>query len=317
MSHPTTTEVDRTGPATTARRAGRARFSGWRSRDGLATVLIALPAFLIFLYFSWGPIVKGLILSWQKTNLVDAPTWVGWDNFSYVLSDPLLSHAALNTVWFTTLALLIGFPVPLALAVFISELRTRRGLFSALAYLPVVVPPVVSILLWRIFYDPGSGGVFNTIVGWFGAGPLLWLNSPTMAMPAIVVEATWASAGTAVIIYLAALTSVRNDLYEAAELDGAGIWSRVWHVTLPQLRGVILVMLLLQIIATMQVFTQPFLFTGGGPENSTLTILMMIYNYAFINGDYGAATALSFMLALVLGVFSLLYYFLTRGWSTE
>jgi len=280
-------------------------------------VLFALPAVIIFVYFSWGPILRGLVMSFQKTNLVAAPEWVGMGNFAYILSDPLVKTASLNTVWFTVLALIFGFPLPLFLAVFIGEMRSKGWIFNILSYLPVVVPPVVAILLWKTLYDPSSSGLFNTALGWIGLGPFQWLSSSSMAMPAIVLEATWASAGTAVIIYLAALTLVRAELYEAAELDGAGIWSRVWHITLPQIRGVILIMFLLQIVGTMQIFTEPLLFTGGGPQNATLTILLMIYNYAFINGDYGAATALSVLLALVLGVFSAAYQVLTRKWSVD
>ena len=109
-------------------------------------------------------------------------------------------------------------------------------------------------------------------------------------MPSLVLEATWANAGATVIIYLAALTGVSRELYEAASVDGAGLWRKVWHVTLPQLRAVLLVTMILQIIATAQVFLEPYLFTSGGPANSTLTVLLLIYNYAFGNslgGDYG------------------------------
>jgi multiple sugar transport system permease protein len=316
----------RVGAAAPARAGGRGRprpgrrpfsFTRWRGNGGLAAVVLALPAVLIFLYFSWGPIVEAVVMSLEKTNLVGPASWVGWSNFTYVLSDPLLPKAVLNTLWFATLALVFGFPLPLFLAVFIAEVRNRSWLFSALAYLPVVIPPVVSILLWQYFYDPGADGLFNTVLGWVGIGPLPWLNSAGSAMPSIVLEATWASAGSTVIIYLAALTGVRSELYEAAELDGSGIWSRVWHVTLPQIRGIILVMLLLQIIGTMQVFTEPYIFTDGGPQNATVSILLMIYDYAFVNGDYGAATALSVMLAVVLGVFSAAYQLLTRKWGTD
>lgn len=260
--------------------------------------------------------MRGLVLSFQKNNLVTTPEWVGTANFSYVLTDPQLPQATLNTLYFALLALIFGFPVPLFLAVFISELRKTGWLYNVFSYLPAVVPPVAAILLWKFFYDPGASGVFNAILGWFGIGPFAWLNSPDLAMPAIVLEATWAGAGATSIIYLAALTGVRTELYEAAELDGAGIWSRVWHVTLPQIRGIILIMMLLQLIGTFQVFTEPFLFTGGGPDNATTTILLLIYRYAFINGDFGAATALSVLLALVLCVLSIVYHFLTRRWST-
>jgi multiple sugar transport system permease protein len=139
-------------------------------------------------------------------------------------------------------------------------------------------------------------------------------------MPSLVLEATWAAAGGTIIIYLAALTSVSPDLYDAAEIDGAGIWKKVWHVTLPQLRGVLLITFILQIIGTAQVFLEPFLFTNGGPANSTSTLLLLIYRYAFQNslgGNYGAATALSVMLAVFLAIFSLIYFRLTKSWSSN
>jgi multiple sugar transport system permease protein len=246
--------------------------------------------------------------------------FVGLENFRQVLADPLLGKALANTAWFALLALLFGFPIPLFLAVVMSEVRTRRGLYTALAYLPVVIPPVVSVLLWRIFFNASPTGVFNTILGWVGIGPLPWLQTAGSAMPSIVIEATWAAAGATVIIYLAALTSVPPELYDAAEVDGASIWRKVWHVTLPQLRAVILVTLILQLIATAQVFTEPLLFTGGGPANSTMTVLLLIYHYAFQNslgGDYGKAAALSVLVTAFLAAFTAGYYRLTRSWSTS
>ena len=193
-------------------------------------------------------------------------------------------------------------------------------MYSALTYLPVVLPPVVAVLLWKTFYDGGSVGVFNTVLGWVGLGPYPWLQSQSWAMPSLVLEATWANAGATVIIYLAALTGVNPELYEAASVDGARLWRKVWNVTLPQIRGVLLVTLILQIIGTAQVFLEPFLFTSGGPANATLTVLLLIYDYAFGNslgGDYGMATALSLMLAGFLALFSLVYLRATRSWSTE
>jgi multiple sugar transport system permease protein len=290
------------------------------SRDGLSTVVFVLPVLAIFGLFSWFPIVRSIVMSFQETNLVGTPTWVGIDNFARVIADPLFAKAIGNTIWFSFLALIIGFPIPLVLAVIMSEVRRFKGLYSVLAYLPVVVPPVVSVLLWRFFFDARPQGVFNTILGWVGLGPLPWLQNAVSAMPSIVIEATWAGAGGAVIIYLAALLSVPGDLYDAAEVDGASIWRKIRHVTLPHLRGVLFITLILQLIATAQLFTEPFLFTGGGPANSTTTVLLLIYQYAFQNslgGDYGMAAALSVLLAGFLGVFTAGYFWLTRNWSTS
>jgi multiple sugar transport system permease protein len=296
------------------------RNAGGRRRrgGGLSTFLFALPLLLIFGVFSWWPIGRSLVMSFEKTNLLTS-SWVGLDNFRAVLADPLLGKAIGNTAWFALLALVLGYPVPLIAAVLMSEVRRLKGLYSALAYLPVVVPPVVAVLLWRFFYDPRPEGVFNSLLGGVGIGALPWLQSPTWAMPSLVLEATWAAAGGTMIIYLAALTSVPPELYDAAEVDGASIWRKVWHVTLPHLRGVLLITLILQIIGTTQVFLEPYLFTNGGPADATLTILLLIYRYAFgqsLGADYGKATALSLMLALFLAVLSLVYLRLTRKWST-
>jgi multiple sugar transport system permease protein len=288
------------------------------SRDGLSTLVFLLPLLVVFGAFSWFPILRALVMSVQETNLVSEPTFVGLDNFSRVLADPQFGIAIGNTAWFAFLALIFGFPVPIVLAVLMSEVRRYRGLYSALAYLPVVVPPVVSVLLWRFFYDASAHGVFNTVLGWFGIGPQPWLQASGSAIPAIVIEATWAAAGGTVIIYLAALLSVPPELYDAAEVDGASILQKIRFITLPHIRSVIFVTLILQLIATSQLFTEPLLFTGGGPANATLTVLLLIYRYAFQNslgGNYGMAAALSIMLAAFLAVFTAGYYWLTRSWS--
>ncbi|NNC10802.1 sugar ABC transporter permease [Planctomonas sp. JC2975] len=287
-------------------------------RGGLTTLLFLLPLLIIFGVFSWTPIVEAVVMSFQKTNLVTPAVFVGWDNFAAVFRDPTFWIAVRNTAYFAALALLFGYPIPLVAAVLMSEVKRMKGFYSVLAYLPVIIPPVVSVLLWKIFYDAGPNGVFNTILGWVGIPPQPWIQDATTAMPSLVLEATWAGAGATIIIYLAALTSVSPDLYDAAEVDGASIWGKVWHVTLPQLRGILFITLILQIIATAQVFLQPFLFTGGGPVNSTTTILLLIYQYAFTNslgGAYGQATALSLMLAVFLAVLSVVYFRVTAKWS--
>ena len=301
------------------RRRARRTPATWVSGGGLTTFIFLLPMLFIFGAFSWYPIVRTAIMSVQHTNLVQPATWVGLDNFRTVLNDPVLPKAVENTAEFAGLALIFGYPVPLIAAVLMSEVRRFRGIYSALAYLPVVIPPVVAVLLWKTFYDAGPTGVFNTILGWIHLGPYPWLQSPDTALPSLVLESTWANAGTTVIIYLAALTGVNRELYEAASTDGASLWSNVWHITIPQLRGVLLLTMILQIIGTAQVFLEPYLFTSGGPVNSTLTVLLLIYDYAFGNslgGDYGSATALSLMLAAFLAVLSFIYLRATRSWST-
>ncbi|MFI6587881.1 carbohydrate ABC transporter permease [Embleya sp. NPDC050493] len=305
-------------PAVAPAPAGKRPPGANRLRGGsrhVVPALFLLPTVLVFGLFSWWPIIRSLVLSFQQTNLVEPATWVGLQNYRTLLDDPLLGTAVWNTVVFTGLALLIGFPLPLFLAVLMSELRRGGGLMRVLVYLPVVVPPVVAVLMWKWFYDPDTG-LFNEVLGKVGLGPYPWLQSADTAMTSLVVEATWAGAGGAVLIYLAALASVPTELYEAAELDGASVRRRLWHVTLPHMRSILLIMMLLQVINTFQVFTEPFVLTDGGPEDSTVTVLLLIYRYAFVGGDYGSAAALSVSLAAVLAVLSAIYLRLTRTWGT-
>lgn len=322
----TTTSSDtRAEPATTSppgpsgpRRPRRSPVT-WYRGGGLANLLFVAPMVFVFFFFSWTPIVRSVVMSLQKTNLI-VSEWVGLDNYVAVLTDPKLGEAVINTLYFALLALVFGFPIPLLMAVLMSEVRRGKGLYSALAYLPVVIPPVVAVLLWRFFYSPDPNGVFNTVLGWVGIPAQPWLQNASSAMPSLVLEATWAAAGGSIIIYLAALLSVPPELYDAAEVDGAGVLGKLWHVTLPQLRGILFIMLILQVIATAQVFLEPFLFTGGGPNGATTTILLYIYNKAFRNslgGDYGEATAVSVLLAIVLALLSWLYFKLTNRWSTQ
>ncbi|MCX4791806.1 sugar ABC transporter permease [Streptomyces sp. NBC_01221] len=292
------------------------RRRGTGSRKQFTAWLFLVPALLVFGLFAWWPIVRSLLLSFQKTNLVEPAVWVGLDNFRTLFDDPLLGTAVGNTLFFVVLGLLIGFPAPLILAAIMSTVRRGAGVYRFLVYLPVVIPPVVAILLWKWFYDPGSG-LFNNVLGKVGLGPYSWLESSESAMLSLVLEATWAGMGGAVLIYLAAMVGIPGELYEAAEVDGAGIWRRIWHVMLPQLRSVIGLLLLVQLINTVQVFTEPYLFTGGGPENSTLTVLLLIFRYAFQDGEYGQAAALSFLMVLALALLSAVYLRATRSWSTS
>ncbi|MFJ6808317.1 carbohydrate ABC transporter permease [Streptomyces anulatus] len=292
------------------------RRRGTGARKQFTAWLFLVPALLVFGLFAWWPIVRSLLLSFQRTNLVDPAVWVGLDNFRTLFADPLLGTAVGNTVFFVVLGVLIGFPAPLILAAIMSTVRRGAGVYRFLVYLPVVIPPVVAILLWKWFYDPGSG-LFNNVLGKVGLGPYAWLESSDSAMLSLVLEATWAGMGGAVLIYLAAMVGIPGELYEAAEVDGAGIWRRIWHVMLPQLRSVIGLLLLVQLINTVQVFTEPYVFTGGGPENSTLTVLLLIFRYAFQDGEYGQAAALSFLMVLALALLSAVYLRATRSWSTS
>ncbi len=280
----------------------------------LTALAFLLPALLLFALFSWYPIVRGLILSFQRVDLVRPAEWVGFANFRVLFDDPLFFQAWRNTGQFALYGLLFGYLVPFVLAVAINEARHLQGYFRLAFYLPVVLPPIVSVFLWQWIYDPGSG-LANTALGWIGIGPQPWLQSPDTAMLSLVILATWSNAGATMLIYLAALQGIPSTLYDAAEVDGASLWRRLLDITLPQMRFVMLITLILQIIGTMQVFTEPFVLTDGGPANATLTVMLLLYRYAFQYGNYGAASAIGLVLFAVLVVLSLVYLWLTRRFA--
>lgn len=283
-----------------------------RLADNALAYAFLAAALVCFAVFSWYPMARGIMLSFQQDNLVTDPVWVGLDNYRTVLSDPLFVTAWVNTFKFTGLALLFGYVVPFALAVLLNELRHLTGFFRLAVYLPVMLPPIVTVLLWQYFYDPGAG-LFNTVLSGVHLPTSAWTQDADTAMISLVLVSTWANMGGATIIYLAGLQGIPGELYEAAEIDGAGLWQRLRHVTLPQMRFLLLVMLLLQVIATMQVFIEPYQLTGTTTP-STITVMILVYRYAFtVNNDFGLAAAMSVLLLAVLGLFSAVYLRLTRG----
>jgi multiple sugar transport system permease protein len=286
---------------------GRARLFLGRNLGGY---LFLLPALVIFALFVWYPLVLGFVMSFQSVDMINPSVWVGWTNYRNVLSDPLFAIAWRNTLAFTGYALLFGYVVPIVLALLINEMRHGKALFRLAFYLPVMLPPIVTAFLWLWLYNADSG-LINALLGLVHLPGGLWLENQGTALPALVVVATWGAAGSTMLIYLAALQGVPASLYEAAEIDGSNLWQRIWHITLPTIRPIMLLMLVLQIIATMQVFTEPFTITGGGPNNATITVLMLIYRYTFQDAEFGQASALGVVLFLVLAVFALIYMRMT------
>ncbi len=301
----------RVRPAPAPVRPSRANRMRRRVGDNLTAYAFLAAGIVCFAYFSWYPLIRGIVLSFQQDNLITDPEWIGLTNYRHLFADPLFWTAWKNTAEFTGLALLFGYAVPFVIAVLLNELRHFKAYFRIAVYLPVMLPPIVSVMLWQYFYDPGPG-LFNTVLRGIHLPTSQWIESPRTAMISLVLVSTWANMGGATLMYLAALQSIPGELFEAAELDGAGVWARLRSVMLPQMRFIMLVLLLLQIIATMQVFIEPFQLTGFA-DPSTITVMTLIYRYAFaVNNDFGLAAAMSVLLFAVLGVFAACYLRLTR-----
>jgi multiple sugar transport system permease protein len=307
--------------ATLTRGPGRVDATRAGSGDRLAALRRALlrnlraHAFLIgallcFLLFTWYPMIREIVMSFQRLHYGETQ-WVGLANYRQITADPEFWTAWRNTLEFTGVALIFGFAAPFVAAIVINECRHAQGYLRVLVYLPVMLPPVAGILLFKYFMDPGFG-LFNQILHALHLPTSSWLASKRTAMPSLVLVSTWGNMGSATLVYLAALQGIPGELYEAAELDGANLWRRIWHVTVPQTRLILSLMLMLQVVATMQMFTESYVLTGGGPEGSTTTVVYLLYNYAFNYDKFNTAAALGVIMLLVLGCFSALYLWLER-----
>jgi multiple sugar transport system permease protein len=281
-------------------------------RDNLTGHAFLIGAVLCFALFSWYPMVRGVVMSFQRTRRGET-TWVGWDNYVRIMNDPSFWTAWKNTLYFTVLALLLGYVVPFFTAILLNEFRHAKGYLRIIVYLPVMIPPASALFLFKYYaYDPSEAGLFNAILSGLGLPTSEWMQSPTMTMPAMVIASTWLNLGSAVLIYLAALQNIPGELYEAAELDGAGIWKRIWNVTIPQTRLILLLLAMLQIVATMQVFIEPLILANGaGTQDSATSVAYLIYQHGFFQNDLNGAAALGVIMLVVLAGFSAVYARLT------
>jgi multiple sugar transport system permease protein len=272
----------------------------------ITAYLFLLPALLAYAFFAWHPILNSIEMGFQDVSLTGESTWVGLKNFELMLKDPATGIIWRNTLEFTLWSLVLGFLVPVVISVLVREMRSGAGFFRIVYFLPTVVPAAVSVIIWRFIYDPDAG-VLNGLLMQIGVSRQLWLQDPALAKPALIAVMTWAGFGTTALIYLASLQDISQELYEAAELDGATAFQRVRHIALPHLFPIMSLMFVLQIIAVVQIFTEPFLLTNGGPGRETLTPAAYIYNRAFIRLDMGYASAWSVTMIVVLAVFSIIY----------
>jgi multiple sugar transport system permease protein len=282
-----------------------------RWSEQIPAYLFLLPALFVFGLFAWYPILKTVLFSFQNVNLHGESTWAGLDNFRRMLIDPNFGIAWRNSFQFASLSIAMGFLVPVFVAIMINEMRRGKGFFRLVYFLPTVIPITISILIWRLMYAPDNG-FLNALLVSIGLHGQSWLQNSYLVKPSIILMLTWANFGSTVLLYIAALQDIPAEYYEAAEIAGATPFQRIWFITLPQLYPTMVMTFVLQIIAVVQIFTEPFLLTQGGPGTASLTPVLVIYRTAFLNNDFGLASAWSLSLVVILSVFSIVYLRLSR-----
>jgi multiple sugar transport system permease protein len=285
-------------------------------REGRAAWLLAIPFCLLFLTFTAWPVIQSLFMSITDTKARDLRTpfsvdVIGLDNYTKALSDPVFRKAAVNTAYFVLVGMPLTLGIALAVAVALDKgIRRFRAAFRLGFYIPVITSIVAVAVVWRfLLQDPG--GLINTVLGWFGIDGPNWLGDPKWSMPALIMMAAWRNFGTAMIIFLAGLQAVPPELHEAAAIDGAGAWKRFRHVTMPLLRPTLLFVMVTTAIGYLQFFEEPFVMTKGGPLNSTISLSMYTYQQ-FGYGNYGLASAMSYLIFVVIAIVTAVQFRLLR-----
>lgn len=279
---------------------------GFKKRD-LLSWFILLPGVILFAFFVWAPLIENIRLSVYSLKGFKTQTFIGLDNYIAVINHPDFVAAFKNTFVYIGWSLLIGFLVPIIVAILICETTRLRGFFKAAAYFPSMIPGLAVTLIGSFFFAGGDNGVVNILLGKLGVLPQAWLSHATWTIPIICILCTWRGFGGTSLIYMAAISGINPELYEAAAIDGAGILKRVVHIILPSLRNIAKSMLLLQIISVFQILYEPLILTNGGPNNASISVMQLVYNYAFGRYDFSKAAALSVMMSIVLILLSVLY----------
>lgn len=273
-----------------------------RDREATTGYLFMAPTILVAGAFLILPIIFAIVLAFYKVQLLGKVSFhfLGFKNFARMFSDERVWIALKNTAEYALTVVPIQTILALTLALILNSQIRGKHWFRIIFFLPTVTSSAVLTLIFMWIYN--SNGLLNTILSFLGLPSYNWLGDPAVALKGIMMMNIWATAPLFMVIYLAALQDIPESLYEAATLDGASQWEKLWYITLPFLQPVTFFVIVMGMIGTFQLFDQSYIFSAGsgGPNNSTLTIVLLIYQYAFKSLDMGYALALTLVLALIL-----------------
>lgn len=286
---------------------------GFKARESLTFYLFLAPWFLGFILFTIGPIIASAVLSLTKYDIVLPPRFIGINNYRDLFaSDRLFVVSLYNTGYYVLFFVPLQIALSLALALLLNIRVHGIPVYRTLFYIPSIVPAVANSILWIWIFQP-QWGLLNYGLSLFGVKGPLWLSSVVWAKPSLIIMSLWGSGGS-MIIFLAGLQGIPQHLYEAAQLDGANLWRRFWNVTLPMLTPTTFFVMVLGIIGSFQVFTQAYIMTGGGPANSTLFYMLYLYRRAFVFQNMGYASAMAWILFVIIFVLTLVQFATARRW---
>ncbi|WP_426288551.1 carbohydrate ABC transporter permease [Enterococcus durans] len=283
---------------------------GINEQQNIAYLFILVPVSLL-LIFGIFPILMALYFSFTDYNIIEPANWIGFANFHKIFQDEFFFVSLRNTLVYTFLYVPLGLIVALGTAILLNKKVKVTNLFRTFFYLPVLCSTVATATIWYWLLNP-QYGLLNQLLRLIGIDGPAWLYSSNWAMTAIVIMSVWMTFGGNMMIFLAGLQGINPALYEAADIEGASSWQKFRHITWPQLSKTTFLVTTQLIIGAFQAFDQAYMLTKGGPGNSTITLVYYIYNKGFGGLEMGYASALSFILFLIIFVFSLVNMKLTN-----
>ena len=306
--------MQQTSTLVSAPTSRRLKVSPMRRQESILATLLILPSTLGIVVFAVLPIAASLGISLTNWGGLSKPSFVGLQNYSTALSDSRAVSSLSHTLLYVLLAVPSGVIISLLLAVLINNLKAGwlRSLFRTVYYLPMVTIGVAVALLWQVLLAPQ--GLVNLILGWLGIHGPNWLGSPQWVLPAVAVFSVWQGSGQGIILFLASLASVPKELYEAAALDGARPFVAFRYITLPMVSPTIFLVLVLSVISALQVFEAVLVLSNGGPGDSSTTVALYIYKTAFSFFKMGYASALAWLLSVILIVLMVIQWRSQNKW---
>lgn len=284
-----------------------------RSRkETIAGYLFIAPWLVGFFIWTLGPMIASAVFSMLDTDLLSTTKYIGFNNYVALFNDPLFWKSLVNTGYYAAGSVGLGMIASLVLALLMNAQIPGMRLFRTIYYLPAVLPSAPVALLWLQIFNPDVG-LANYFLSWFGIPGQKWIYSESLAMPCLIIMSLW-GIGSSLMIYLAGLQGIQRDLYDASQVDGAGWWPQLFNVTLPMLSPTIFFTLIMSIIGSFLVFTQSFVMTSGGPNNATLTYVLYLYQQGFQYFAFGYASAMAWVLFLVVLVLSAIVFRTAPFW---
>ena len=280
-------------------------------RDVSAWMLI-LPAIILIYMFVLRPQIMGTYWSFFNMKGYKVQDFAGLNNYRIVLGDSMFTKTLWNTCQYVLWSIIIGYFLPIVIAVLLNEVVHFRNTCRVLIYFPSILPIAGVVLLWYMMYYPDAGGMLNMVLRAFNIEPYIWLQDPKWTIVFIIISMTWSGCGASVIYYFAALQSVNRELYEAAIIDGAGFLRRIRTITLPHIAGISLLFLIRQIIAVFSVMEQPLQMTDGGPDGASMSLGLLAYRYGFVGIKPGLAMAVGVVMFLILAIITCFYFYLDK-----